>query len=130
MVSAATAAVPPGAIPSAFVLTVRARCPTASSPALLAAAANAASDRDFGPMRDAVARNEAARRAGRGGGGGRRRRAGRWRARAQRWHAAAGANALVPFGTIVAATLGGMVLDGRAAPARRTRRRPRASWRR
>ncbi|KAH8075752.1 Na+/H+ antiporter [Aureococcus anophagefferens] len=61
MVSAATAAVPPGAIPSAFVLTVRTLPYRLFPLALLAfVAANVASDRDFGPMRDAVARNEAA----------------------------------------------------------------------
>ena len=116
MVSAATAAVPPGAIPSAFVLTVRTLPYRLFPLALLAfVAANVASDRDFGPMRDAVARNEAAPAPGAAAAadGGAAPDAGAL-------EPAPGTplralNALVPFGTIVAATLGGMVLDGRAA---------------
>jgi Na+/H+ antiporter NhaC len=118
MVSTACAGIPAAAgLPSPFVLTLK-TLPYRFFPLALLAftVANVATDRDFGPMRAAVEEHTAAPSV--------RASAGDGNAPAD---AAAAAlepppgtplralNALVPFGTIIGVTLGGMVLDGKRA---------------
>ena len=114
MVGAATAGVPAAAgLPSSFVLTIRTLPYRLFPLALLAfVAANVGLDRDFGPMKAAVDANVAAAPAADDGG--------ETGPDMSSMEPAPGTplrsvNALVPFGTIIAATLGGMVLDGTRA---------------
>ena len=116
MVGAATAGVPAAAgLPSSFVLTIRTLPYRLFPLALLAfVAANVGLDRDFGPMKAAVDANVAAPAPAADDGGGEQ------GPDMSSMEPAPGTplrsvNALVPFGTIIAATLGGMVLDGTRA---------------
>ena len=114
MVSTATAGVPAGKLPSPFVLTLG-TLPYRFFPLCLLAfvAATVSTGRDFGPMRDAVVKSERETSTVTEDDRDAAPDMGAMEPSPQTPLRAV--NALVPFGTIIGATLGGMILDGRKA---------------